>query len=95
MCMFQRTLVCIGLIADRKFNLYKKNIKKGHFLSLSKHNTNTTELRPKVRQTCYILLSKYSDVVNIFVTLVPFSYDLLQLNKVCCQLTKACTCATK
>ena len=59
------------------------------------HNTNTTELHPKVRQTCYNLLSKYSDVVIIIVTLVSFSYNLLQLNKVCCQLTIACTCATK
>ena len=26
----------------------------GYFFSISKHKANTTELHPKVRQTCYI-----------------------------------------
>ena len=35
---------------------------KGHFLSISKHKANTTELHPKVRQTCLYVSMRLSAV---------------------------------
>ena len=34
------------------------------FFSISKHKANTTELHPKVRQTCFIIKTEYKPDIN-------------------------------